>query len=416
MGLTVLKEDAIPGKTIVILGGGVGGIVTANALRQQLGPVHRVVMVDKRAEYVFTPSLLWVMVGWRRPKQISRDLSGLVRPGVEVMLGEARELDLEGQRVKINGKALAYDYLVIALGADLAPEVMPGFGEAAHTPFNLDGATRLWSELQSFEGGRLAVLVSTLPYKCPAAPYETALLLDDYLRRRGIRARCELEVYTPEALPMGVAGPAMGQAVVAMLKAKDIHFNPGLTLTRIQAAREELVFSSRESVPFDLLAGVPPHKAPRVVSESPLANQAGWVPVDQRTLQTGYENVYAIGDVTVVHLSNGMALPKAGVFAEGQGQIVARRIAGEIQGAGALAEFDGFGFCWIETGDGSAGFASGQFYAEPDPLVPVPRAGRMWHWGKILFERYWLSTGITRGVSRLGLQLAGKALGIPVSL
>ncbi len=140
------------------------------------------------------------------------------------------------------------------------------------------------------------------------------------------------------------------------------------------------------------------------------------MPVDKRTLQTRYENVYAIGDVTLVSLPNGKALPKAGVFADGQGHTVAQRIAGEIQGAGARAEFDGFGFCWIETGDGSAGFASGQFYAEPDPVVPLPRMGRKWHWGKVLFEKYWLGTGFSRGVSRLGLQLAGRALGIPASL
>jgi len=78
-------------------------------------------------------------------------------------------------KVKTNNGDLAYDYLVVATGANLAPEVMPGFGEAAHTPYDLNGATQLWSALQRFEGGRLIVLVSGMPYKCPAAPYETAL-------------------------------------------------------------------------------------------------------------------------------------------------------------------------------------------------------------------------------------------------
>ena len=404
------------GKTILILGGGVGGITTANALREQLAPEHRIVVVDKRAEYVFTPSLLWVMVGWRRPEQITKDLRRLVRPGVEVVQAEAREIDLDGGRVKTTAGDWSYDYLVLALGANLAPEAMPGFSQAAHTPFDLEGATGLWSALQRFEGGRVAVLVSAMPYKCPAAPYETAMLLDDHLRRRGIRGRCQVEVYTPEVLPMGVAGPAMGRAVVGMLEAKGIRFNPELRLTHIDAARKELVFSNREPASFDLLAGVPPHRPPRVVVESPLANDAGWVPVDKRTLQTGCDNVYAIGDVTAIILPNGKPLPKAGVFADGQAHVVARRIADEIRGVGARAEFDGLGFCWIETGGGSAGFASGDFYAEPDPVVPLPRSGRMWHWGKILFEKYWMGEGITRQVSRLGLMLGGKVLGIPASL
>lgn len=404
------------GKTILILGGGVGGIVTANALRGQLPPEHRVVVVDKLAEYIFTPSLLWVMVGWRQPGQITKDLRRLVHPGVDIVQAEVQEIDPEGQRVKTKNGDLTYDYLVVALGANLAPKVMPGFNEIAHTPYDLDGATGLWSELGSFRGGRVAVLVSSMPYKCPAAPYEIALLLDDYLRRRGIRERCEVEVYTPETLPMGVAGPAMGQALVGMLEAKGIRFNPELHPTHIEVERKELAFSNREPAPFDLLAGVPPHRPPQAVMESPLANEAGWVSVDRRTLQTGYENVYAIGDVTAVALANGKPLPKAGVFADGQGHIVARRIAEDIRGVGASAEFDGLGFCWIETGGGLAGFASGEFYAEPDPIVPLPRPGRMWHWGKILFEKYWLSEGITRGVSKLGLSLGAKIFGIPVSL
>ena len=255
-----------------------------------------------------------------------------------------------------------------------------------------------------------------MPYKCPAAPYETALLLDDYLRRRGIRDRSQVAVFTPETLPMGVAGPGMGHAVVGMLQNKGIGFNPSLNVTRIDPEQNELVFADREPEPFDLLAGVPPHRAPSVVKDSALSNEAGWVPVNRRTLQTGLENVYAIGDVSAVTLANGMALPKAGVFADGQAHTVAGRIAADIQGQGARDEFGGAGFCWIETGGGSAGFASGDFYAEPDPAVPLPRSGRMWHWGKILFEKYWLGEGVTRQAARLGLNVAGRVLGIPGSL
>jgi sulfide:quinone oxidoreductase len=200
-----------------------------------------------------------------------------------------------------------------------------------------------------------------------------------------------------------------------MLEDKDIHFHPQLDLSQIDAAGKQIVFSNREPAPFDLLAGIPPHRPPQVVRESALANEAGWVPVDKRTLQTSYENVYAIGDVTVVTLANGMTLPKAGVFADGQALAVAQRIVEEIRGVDMRTEFDGLGFCWIETGGGSAGFASGDFYAEPDPVVPLPRSGRMWHWGKILFEKYWLGEGFSRQASGLGLNLAGKVLNVPVT-
>jgi sulfide:quinone oxidoreductase len=207
----------------------------------------------------------------------------------------------------------------------------------------------------------------------------------------------------------------MGQAVVAMLETKGIRFNPQLNPVQVDVEGQELVFSNRGPAPFDLLAGVPPHRPPQLVKESPLSNEAGWVPVDKRTLQTSYENVYAIGDVTTISLANGMALPKAGVFADGQALVVARRIADDIRGSETQAEFDGLGFCWIETGGGAAGFASGDFYAEPDPVIPLPRSGRMWHWGKILFEKYWLGEGFTRQLSGQGLKLAGKVLDVPVT-
>lgn len=404
------------GKTVLILGGGVGGIVTANALRESLSPEHRVIVVEKNAEHVFSPSLLWVMVGWRQPRQITKNLKRMLRPGVELVLAEVKSIEPEGGQVKTSAGDLDYDYLVLALGASLAPKALPGFSESAHTPYDLDGAIDLWRALQSFDGGRVAVLVSSMPYKCPAAPYETALLLEDYLRRRGLRERSQVEIYTPETLPMGVAGPAMGKAVVGILEARGIRFNPELNPTGIDAEQKIIHFSNQENEPFDLLAGIPPHRAPTAVTDSPLANQAGWAQVDKRTLQTSYENIYAIGDVAAITLTNSMALPKAGVFADGQAHIVARRITEDIRGAGTQSEFDGLGFCWIETGGGSAGFASGDFYAEPDPVVPLPRSGKMWHWGKILFEKYWLGEGFSRAASRLGLKLGGKALGIPITI
>jgi len=404
------------GKTILILGGGVGGIVTANALRESLASEHRIVVVDKRAEYIFTPSLLWVMTGWRQPDQITKDLRHMLQFGIEVVQAEVQEIDPERAIVRANGDDLAYDYLVVTLGADLAPEVMPGYVETAYNFFDLEGTTKLWSALQRFEGGRVAVLVSAMPFKCPAAPYEAAMLIEDVLRRRGIRDRCQVRVFTPEPQPMLVAGPDMGVSVVGMLATKNIGFHPNLSLDHIDAVRQTLVFKNGRQESFDLLAAVPPHRPPTVVKESSLANEAGWVTVDKHTLQTHFENVYAIGDVTAIILSNGLPLPKAGTFAHAEAEAVAARIIAEIGGSVPQAEFDGVGYCWIEAGSGSAGFASGQFYAEPNPVVGQPRSGRLWHWGKVMFESYWMNEGFRRNLARSGLNLGSKVFGIPASL
>ena len=114
------------GKTVLVLGGGVGGMVSANALRKRLGPEHRIVVVDKQSEHVFTPSLLWVMVGWRQPSQITKDLRRMLRPGVELLRADVQEIDPDGQRVRTSDGELAYDHLVVALGAELAPAAMSG--------------------------------------------------------------------------------------------------------------------------------------------------------------------------------------------------------------------------------------------------------------------------------------------------
>ena len=404
------------GKTILILGGGVGGIVTANALRESLASEHRIVVVDKRAEYIFTPSLLWVMTGWRQPDQITKDLRHMLQFGIEVVQAEVQEIDPERAIVRANGDDLAYDYLVVTLGADLAPEVMPGYVETAYNFFDLEGTTKLWSALQRFEGGRVAVLVSAMPFKCPAAPYEAAMLIEDVLRRRGIRDRCQVRVFTPEPQPMLVAGPDMGVSVVGMLATKNIGFHPNLSLDHIDAVRQTLIFKNGRQESFDLLAAVPPHRPPTVVKESSLANEAGWVTVDKHTLQTHFENVYAIGDVTAIILNNGLPLPKAGTFAHAEAEAVAARIIAEIGGSVPQAEFDGVGYCWIEAGSGSAGFSSGQFYAEPNPVVGQPRSGRLWHWGKVMFESYWMNEGFRRNLARSGLNLGSKVFGIPASL
>ena len=404
------------GKTILILGGGVGGIVTANALRESLASEHRIVVVDKRAEYIFTPSLLWVMTGWRQPDQITKDLRHMLQFGIEVVQAEVQEIDPERAIVRANGDDLAYDYLVVTLGADLAPEVMPGYVETAYNFFDLEGTTKLWSALQRFEGGRVAVLVSAMPFKCPAAPYEAAMLIEDVLRRRGIRDRCQVRVFTPEPQPMLVAGADMGVSVVGMLATKNIGFHPNLSLDHIDPVRQTLVFKNGRQESFDLLAAVPPHRPPTVVKESSLANEAGWVTVDKHTLQTHFENIYAIGDVTAIILNNGLPLPKAGTFAHAEAEAVAARIIAEIGGSVPQAEFDGVGYCWIEAGSGSAGFSSGQFYAEPNPVVGQPRSGRLWHWGKVMFESYWMNEGFRRNLARSGLNLGSKVFGIPASL
>jgi sulfide:quinone oxidoreductase len=403
------------GSTVLILGGGVGGLTAANELRRRLGPAHRVVLVERHDTHLFAPSLLWLMVGERRRDQLTKDLRRLVRPGVEVVRAEVQQLDPERGRVVADGRELTYDALVIALGADLAPDALPGYPAAAHNFFDLDGAAQLREALRTFSGGRVVVAVTALPFKCPAAPYEAALLIDDFLRRRGIRGRSEVALVTPEPQPMPVAGPSMGQALTGLLAQRSIGFFPNRRPQAIDPERRELVFADGTREPFDLLAAVPPHRPPPVVATSPLANESGWIAVDRQTLRTAFDRVYALGDVAAITLANGKFLPKAGVFAHAEALAVAKTLVAELQG-GQPAAFDGQGYCWVELGGGQAAFASGEFYAEPDPAVRLRRPGRGWHLGKVLFERYWMGDRFERAAAGWGLIVGSKLLGVPAAL
>jgi len=409
------------GKTILILGAGIGGLIAAGELRRLLPREHRVILVEKNARHAFAPSFLWVMSGDRRPEQIARDVRHLTPPGVELILAEAQAIDVANRAVRTSAQTVNYDYLIVALGAELAPETIPGLVDGAQTFYTYEGAAKLRDALQNFGGGRVAVVVSALPYKCPGAPHEGAMLIADTLRRRGLRDNVAVHLFTPEPQPMPVAGPALGQAVKQMLADKNVSFHPLHKLTKVDAAARELVFEGKDSFKYDLLAAIPPHRGPRIVREAGLTNEAGWVPVNRATLLTQHEHVYALGDVTAIPVPGRwkqdvpLLLPKAGVFAHAQAEVVARRIAAEIAGRGAADEFPGLGYCMLEAGENTAGFAFGNFFSEPSPQIELRRVGRLWHWGKILFEQWWLTPhGPKREALRLAMTLGGKTLGIPI--
>ncbi|MBI5463393.1 MAG: NAD(P)/FAD-dependent oxidoreductase, partial [Ignavibacteriales bacterium] len=295
-------------KTIVILGGGVGGIVVANELRRKLPHEHKVVLVEKNAEHAFAPSFLWLMTGDRKADKITKPIRTLVRSGVEVIHAEATGIDIPHRSITTTARTLTYDYLVIALGAELAPELIPGLADApeAHYSFyTFEGTKKLQQALLDFKGGNIALVVSALPYKCPGAPHEAAMLVANYFSRQGrdgLKDKVNVHLYTPEPQPMPVAGPQLGEAVKQMLTSKGIAFHPLHKLTSVDSQNHTLSFDGKESARYDMLIAIPPHRAPRIVRDAGLSNEAGWVPVDRSTLKTKYENVYAIGDITAISI------------------------------------------------------------------------------------------------------------------
>lgn len=379
-------------QTVLVLGGGIGGVVTANRLRRRLERRHRVVLVDREQDFTLAASYLWVMTGHRTPAQVTRPLRRLERRGIEVRTGTVESIDPAARSVVVDGQVLTGDHLVVSLGAQQVPETIPGLAEDGFSIAALAGAQRLGVELGRIDHGRVLVATASPIYRCPAAPYEAAFLIDALLRRRGVRDRVEVVVHAAEPGPMGVAGPTVSGAVTQLLTARGITYRPGHQITGVgpQLAR----FADGQDVPFDLLAYMPPIAAPTVVGASGLAGPGGWIEADRHTLRTGFPGVYAIGDNVQITLAMGKPLPRAGVFAHAQGLVVADTIAATILGRPAPPGFDGHGGCFIETGDARAGYGSGDFYADPAPRVALRPPGRALHLGKVAFEqnvlRRWL--------------------------
>ncbi len=373
-----------------MLGGGLGGIVAANALRRRLPSRHEVLLVDREESFVFAPSLLWLLVGARRAGQISRPLRRLVRRGVAVSRGEIERIDPTRREALVDGRTLSADHLVIALGAATAGRTVPGLVDGGHDLYSLAGAAAFRTALAALPAGRIVILTATPAYRCPAAPYEAAMLVQAACRSGPARDRVQVEMFAAEPGPMGVAGPQVSAAVRGMVESRGIAYHPEHQVTRVDPAARRIEFANGASTTYDLLGFVPPHHAPDAVRESGLCAESGWIAVDRHTLETRFSSVYAVGDVNSIPLKLGKPLPKAGVFAHYQAQVVARNIVRAVTGRGEPARFAGLGECFIETGAGKAGFGKGDFYAEPLPAVAVHPPSRRWHLGKVLLEQAWL--------------------------
>ncbi len=375
--------------TVLVLGGGVGGLVTAVELRKKLPDEHRIVLVDRRERYVFEPSLLWLMTGLRTSDKISRPLDKLRDKGIDVVTGNIEVIDPDSRHVVVDGEGFECDHLVVSLGAEYNADAIPGLADGGHNFYTVEGAESLRDALRTFRAGRLVVLTAAPAYKCPAAPYEAAMLLEYDCRKRKIRDDVTIDLYAAEPGPMGVAGPDVSASVREMVESKRVGYHPEHQVERVDPPTRQIVFTNGASAEYDILAYVPPHRAPNVVREAGLADDTGWIPVDRRSLETSYSNVYAIGDVTSIPLSLGKPLPMAGVFAHGEAEVVADNIVRKITGKGKFASFDGRGECFIEAGDGKAGLGRGDFYAEPVPRMKLYNVGRHWHVAKVVYEKNW---------------------------
>lgn len=350
---------------VVILGAGFGGIATATSLRDQLGDADEIVLVDRRDDFAMGLRKTWAILGISPIAYGTRSLASLAARGITVLQGTVTGLDPRDLTANIDGTVLEADALVVALGAEQRMDAIPGLVEHGHNAWDRSHLDQVHGLVDGFRGGRVVVGIFGTPYPCPPAPYELAILLAERFDARGIDAEVTVFASVPVTLP--ILGAAACIPLDARLEERGITFLGNREATAVTEWTVD--FGPDEQLPFDLLLAVPPHRCPSVLVEAGLAPDGGWVKVDRATLETGHPGVYAIGDSTVIALANGMALPKAGLFAQREGETVAARIAAVLRGETPTAAFDGQGACFIEMGNGEASTISGDFFGDPPAVA-----------------------------------------------
>jgi sulfide:quinone oxidoreductase len=317
-------------------------------------------------------------------------LNKLKDKGITFLNDEVTIIDISKKSVKTkSNNKLEYDYLIIALGAELAAEEIDGF--IRNGGFNLYDAEQipqLRERILTLRNGRIAICITNIPYKCPPAPYEASLLINDILVRNGTRDDIDIDLYTPAPIALPVAGAKLSQDIVNLLDDNHINFHPLHKLKSV-IDKETIEFENGNKTNYDLLIGIPPHKVPQVIKDSGLLKGGqNWIDVDKFSLKTNHENVFAIGDVTEIKVDQAAIIPKAGIFAEGQAKSVSHQIIDEITNQSSNdSKFNGKGFCFMEIGNKKAGFLATDFYNITGPITKLEPPSEESYKMKLDFEK-----------------------------
>ncbi|MDX1441364.1 MAG: FAD/NAD(P)-binding oxidoreductase, partial [Nitrosopumilaceae archaeon] len=304
---------------VLILGGGFGGLSSANEIRKSLTSSQvKITVVDKKNWFMVGFAKLWIIKGTRTFENSTGSLSSLSKKEIDFLNEEILTIDLENKRITTSNQNLSYDFLIIAMGAALAPEKIPGLNENGFNLYDYRQAEKIHDEILRIKSGKIAISIMGMPYKCPPAPFEASLLIDSMLRDAGTRDSVQIHFYSPAPITLPAAGPEISKQILELINSEKIVFHNSCKIKSVEKNR--LVFENSDA-DFDLLLAVPPHIAPDVIVKTGLAQENNFIPIN-RDCKTNFENVYAIGDVTTLKANEKSVVPKAGVFAEGEGLTV----------------------------------------------------------------------------------------------
>src|SRR3712207_697256 len=281
--------------SILILGGGFGGLAAAHELRARLPDNHDVTVVAAADHFYTGFAKLWDLVGTRPLEQGTASLSALERHGIRFVQTRITAIDPVERRVETEAGSLGADFLLVALGASPGPKQLLQLHGPAHNLYDANELPGMRADLAHLDAGTLVVAVLGAPYKCPPVPYEATLLLDEYLRERGVRDAIELVVTTPQPMTLPATGPEISQFVAEALKDRGIELRTEQSVQTIDADTHTVSFTDGGQLEYALLLAVPQAVPPQVVAHSPLAGDGGWIQPERETLRTSFEAVYAAG-------------------------------------------------------------------------------------------------------------------------
>lgn len=368
---------------IVILGGGFGGLAAATELRENLTQDTRITIVDRKDWFMMDLVKLWIMTGSREFETSKRPLENVTKKGIEFINEPVIKIDPQNKIVRTSYRSLHYDYLIIALGVELASEQIPGLLENGLILYELKDVSKIRDSVRKMKSGKIAMAIMGMPYKCPPAPYEAALLLRSILDETSASDSVQINFYSPAPITLPAGGPQVSEEILQILKSKKIEFHGNHKTISVEP--NKLKFESGEA-DFDLLIAVPPHKVPAVAVDCGFAQPGKFIEVN-RDCKTNFENVYAIGDVNQIMVTEKIAVPKAGIFAEGEGVTVARNIILQIKKEIGNEIFDGKGGCFLETGTKTAGYLQVDMFASPSPITQLQTPSQDYFTEKEKFEK-----------------------------
>lgn len=386
-------------KKLLILGGGTAGTIMANKLFEALDSMDwEITVVDRDKTHYYQPGFLFIPFGIYKREDVVKPKANFLPEGINVIWSGIELIEADKNRVVLEGgRVLEYDYLVIATGTHLRPDETPGLtGELWQKKifefYTLEGALALHQFLKSWEGGRLVVAITEIPFKCPVAPLEFIFLAEAFFTEKGMRDKVELTLATP--MPGAFTKPVATKMLSRLLEEKNINVVPDFYIERIDNEKQALVSFDEKEVPFDLLTIIPVNMGDELIERSGLGDDLNHVPTDKHTMRSkDYENIFVLGDAADLPTS------KAGSVAHFAADIVFENLISAIEGRPLTASFDGHANCYIETGYGKGTLIDFNYDTEPLPgTYPLPGLGPFGllknnsinHYGKLIFRWiYW---------------------------